>query len=303
MAHKKYLIVVAGPTASGKTALSIELAQHFDAEIISCDSRQFYQEMSIGTAKPNAEEMAAAKHHFVDCMSIERDYNVGDFERETIAFLEDYYQKKDIAIMVGGSGLYIRAVCDGVDHYPEVDKKIRESLNLQLEEKGIESLQEELRVSDPDYYAKVDLANPHRLIRALEICRGTGQAFSSFQGKNRPERPFEIIKVGINWAREKLYERINLRVDLMMEAGLLEEVRSLYSKKELNALQTVGYRELFDHIDGITTLEEAVELLKRNTRRFAKRQMTWFRKEKGLYWIEAGTETSEVIEYLESEIT
>jgi len=295
---QKYLIVIEGPTASGKTGLSIELAKHFDAEILSCDSRQFYKEMSIGTAKPDAEERAAAVHHFVDCMSIERDYNVGDYEREVIAFLEDYYTKKDVAIMVGGSGLYIRAVCEGVDEFPEVDKSIREEIIEELETKGLEALQEELKGSDPNYYAKVDLKNPHRIIRALEICRGTGKPFSSFHGQGKVERPFQVIKIGIDWERPALYDRINLRVDLMMKAGLLEEVKTLYPKRELNALQTVGYRELFGYLDGTTNLEEAVELLKRNTRRYAKRQMTWFRKEKDLHWVKANTPVEEVVDLI-----
>ena len=298
MTSTNYLIVIAGPTASGKTALSIDLAQHFDAEILSCDSRQFYKEMNIGTAKPDAEELAAATHHFVDCMSIERDYSIGDFEREAIAFLEDYYKQKSVAIMVGGSGLYIRAICDGVDEYPEVDKNIRTALMQELEEKGIEALQAELKELDEVYYNKVDLANPHRVVRALEICRGTGQPFSSFQGKNRVKRPFEVIKVGIDWDRALLYDRINRRVDLMMEAGLLEEAKSLYPKKHLNALQTVGYREFFDHFDGLTTLDEAVALVKRNTRRYAKRQMTWFRKE-NMHWVKPNSPAEDLIEWLE----
>jgi tRNA dimethylallyltransferase len=299
---QKYLIVIEGPTASGKTGLSIELAKHFDAEILSCDSRQFYKEMSIGTAKPDAEERAAAVHHFVDCMSIERSYNVGDYEREAIAFLEDYYTQKDIAIMVGGSGLYIRAVCEGVDEFPEVDKSIREAITGELETNGLEALQEELKGSDPDYYEKVDLKNPHRIIRALEICRGSGKPFSSFHGQGKVQRPFQVIKIGINWERPVLYDRINLRVDLMMEAGLLEEVKFLYPKRKLNALQTVGYRELFGYLDGTTTLIEAIELLKRNTRRYAKRQMTWFRKEKDLHWVKAGAEPLEVAEWVEEQM-
>ena len=298
----KYLIVIVGPTASGKTALSIELAKHFDAEILSCDSRQFYREMTIGTAKPDAEELAAVAHHFVDNLSIEQDYNAGDFERDAMAFLEAYYIKKDVAIMVGGSGLYIRALCDGVDYFPEVDRGIRERLSQELEAGGLEGLQEELKASDPVYYTKVDLQNPHRVIRALEICRGTGEAFSSFQEKNKVERPFKIIKIGIDWLRAELYARINLRVDLMLEAGLLEEARSLYPQRHLNALQTVGYREFFDHFDGLTTLDEAVELLKRNTRRYAKRQMTWFRKEKDLIWVKAGVSLGEVVALVDGEM-
>lgn len=295
---KKYLIVIEGPTASGKTALAIQLAQHYQAEILSCDSRQFFKEMTIGTAKPSAEELAAAKHHFVDCLSIEEAYNIGDFERDVLAFLEGYYQEKNVAIMVGGSGLYIRAVCEGIDVFPEVDKKIRATLMQTLEQEGIEVLQKELEDLDPIYYHKVDLSNPHRLIRALEICRGTGQPFSSFQGKNKALRPFEIIKIGIDWDRTQLYERINKRVDLMMEAGLLKEAKDLYPKRHLNALQTVGYREFFDHFEGKTSLKEAIDLVKRNTRRYAKRQLTWLRKEEGLHWIKAGSPVEGLIDWI-----
>lgn len=300
--NKKYLIVIAGPTASGKTALSIEVANALNAEILSCDSRQFYQEMTIGTAKPNAEELAAALHHFVDCWSIHRDYSIGDYEREVTAFLADYYKKHDVAIMVGGSGLYIKAVCEGVDTYPDVDKGIRVNLMETLEKKGIEVLQEELKERDLVYYNKVDLSNPHRLVRALEICRGTNKPFSSFQGKQHVQRPFEVVKIGIDWERAKLYERINKRVDLMMEAGLLEEAKALYPLRALNALQTVGYREFFDYFDEKTSLEEAVELVKRNTRRYAKRQMTWFRKEKEMHWVKAGAPVSELLNWLKTQL-
>lgn len=300
--NKKYLIVVAGPTASGKTALAIQLAQAFEAEILSCDSRQFFKETTIGTAKPDAEELAAAVHHFVDCLSIEEAYNIGDYERDVLAFLETYYQKHDTAIMVGGSGLYIKAVCEGLDSYPKVEETIRVELNQLLEKEGIEALQEALKEADPVYYDKVDLSNPHRLIRALEICRGTGQPFSSFQGKNKVQRPFEVIKLGIEWDRTALYDRINRRVDLMVDAGLIEEAKSLYPKRALNALQTVGYREFFDYFDGETSLEEAIELVKRNTRRYAKRQLTWLRKEKDLHWIKAGTEIDQVVELVKNKL-
>lgn len=298
----KYLIVVAGPTASGKTALAIRLAQEFNAEILSCDSRQFFKETTIGTAKPDAKELAAAVHHFVDCFSIEETYNIGDYERDVLAFLETYYQKHNIAIMVGGSGLYIKAVCEGLDRYPKVDEAIRVELNQLLEKEGINALQDALKEVDPIYYDKVDLSNPHRLIRALEIYKGTGQPFSSFQGKNKVERPFEVIKLGLDWDRTKLYDRINRRVDLMLEAGLVEEAKSLYPKRALNALQTVGYREFFDFFDGKTSLEEAIELVKRNTRRYAKRQLTWLRKEKDLHWIKAGTDIDQVVDLVNDKL-
>jgi tRNA dimethylallyltransferase len=300
--NTKYLIVVAGPTASGKTALAIELAQHFETEILSCDSRQFFKETNIGTAKPSPEELGAAVHHFVDCLSITEAYNIGDYERDVLSFLETYYQKNNIAIMVGGSGMYIRAVCEGLDVYPRIDENIRVELNELLEKEGIEALQEELKLADPIYYAKVDLSNPHRLIRALEIFRGTGEPFSSFQGKNKVQRPFEVIKLGIDWDRAALYDRINRRVDLMLEAGLLEEAKALYPQRALNALQTVGYREFFDYFDAKTSLKEATELVKRNTRRYAKRQLTWLRKETNLNWIKAGTKVEEVIDLLKTKM-
>lgn len=300
--NTKYLIVVAGPTASGKTSLAIELAHYFESEILSCDSRQFFKETNIGTAKPNAEELAAAVHHFVDCLSITEAYNIGDYERDVLSFLDTYYQKNDIAIMVGGSGMYIRAVCDGLDVYPTVDETIRVQLNELLEKEGIEALQKELQVADPVYYSKVDLSNPHRLIRALEIYRGTGEPFSSFQGKNKVQRPFQVIKLGIDWERAALYDRINRRVDLMLEAGLLEEAKALYPQRALNALQTVGYREFFDYFDAKISLKEATELVKRNTRRYAKRQLTWLRKEKELHWIKAGTSGEDVISFLKTKL-
>ncbi len=295
---KNYLIIIAGATASGKTALAIDLANRFGAEILSCDSRQFFREMTIGTAKPDAEELAAAPHHFIDSLSIEEDYNVGDFERDALQWLENYYQKKNIAIMVGGSGLYIKAVCEGLDSYPKVDKSIRLALQELLEKEGIAALQNELQQLDPLYYAKVDLANSQRVIRALEICRGTGQPFSSFQGKNEVKRPFEVIQLGIKWERPKLYERINLRVDLMLEQGLEAEARGLYPLRHLNALQTVGYQEFFDYFDGNISQTKAVELIKRNSRRYAKRQMTWFRKSENMIWVNAGTPSSTVVDLL-----
>jgi len=300
--NTKYLIVVAGPTASGKTTLAIDLAQHFDTEILSYDSRQFFKETNIGTAKPTAKELAAAVHHFVDCLSIEEAYNIGDYERDVLSFLENYYQKNNIAIMVGGSGMYIRAVCEGLDVYPEVDKEIRVQLNELLEQEGIEALQKELAAVDPVYYSKVDTSNPHRLIRALEIYRGTGEPFSSFQGKNKVQRSFKVIKLGIDWERAELYDRINRRVDLMLEAGLLEEAKILYPQRALNALQTVGYREFFNYFDGKIALKEAVELVKRNTRRYAKRQLTWLRKEKNLEWIKAGTSVEEVVNLIQEKM-
>lgn len=297
---EKILLVVAGPTASGKTALGIQLAQYYHTEILSADSRQFYKEMEIGTAKPSLEERVMAPHHFVDSLSIEQAYNVGDFERDALTFLEQFYQESDLAILVGGSGLYIKAVCEGLDVFPPVSAGVREGLIQVLEDQGIEKLQEELAVADPIYYNKVDRSNPHRLIRALEICRSTGQAFSSFQGKGRAIRPFKTLTIAINWERTELYARINKRVDWMIQVGLVEEAKALYPYQQFNALQTVGYRELFDHFNGLTDLHTAIELIKRNTRRYAKRQLTWLRKQEGVFWVNPDVALEEIVAWVET---
>ena len=282
----KYLIVIAGPTASGKTALAIELAKYFNAEIISADARQFFKEMNIGTAKPNEEELSAVKHHFINSHSIQDAYSVGDYEKDVISLLADYYKEKDIAILAGGSGLYIRAICEGVDKYPEVPEEIRSELQILFQQNGIEILQKELEICDPDYYSRVDIQNPHRLIRAIEVFRASGKPFSSFQKDEKIKRPFKIIKIGLDWEREKLYERINHRVDQMIENALEEEARSLFELKHLNALQTVGYQELFSYFENKISREEAINLIKQNTRNYAKRQMTWFRKEREMNWFD-----------------
>jgi tRNA dimethylallyltransferase len=300
--EENILIIVMGPTASGKTALSIDIAQHFGAEIISCDARQFYREMEIGTAKPDAEELVAVPHHFINSHSIHEDYSAGDFERDAIAFLEDYYQNHQIAVMVGGSGLYVRLVCEGADEFPEVPEGTRESLQALFEEEGIEALQKELQVKDPDYFEQVDQANPVRLIRALEVCRASGKPYSSFLNQPKKVRNFRPIKVAWDWDRQKLYDRINLRVDLMLKAGLEEEARSLYPYRHLNALQTVGYQEWNAYFEGQISRDEAIELIKRNSRRYAKRQLTWCRKEKELDWFKAGTKSSKIIQFLEEKI-
>ncbi|MBL7473412.1 tRNA (adenosine(37)-N6)-dimethylallyltransferase MiaA [Robertkochia sediminum] len=286
----KHLITVVGPTAIGKTALAIALAQRWDTEIISSDSRQFFKEMRIGTAVPEPDELAAAKHHFIQHISIHTPYSVGDFERDTLETLDTLFKAHDVVIMAGGSGLYADAVINGMDEFPEVDAQVREQLNKVLEEEGISSLQHKLMELDPEHFKKIDIHNPHRLIRALEICIGTGKPYSSFLAKPKPVRPFKTIKVGLTADREMIYSRINLRVDKMMEGGLLEEARALYPHKALNALQTVGYKELFDHFDGKITLEEAVALIKRNTRRFAKRQLTWYRKDESILWFDHDTD-------------
>ncbi|MBS1531879.1 MAG: tRNA (adenosine(37)-N6)-dimethylallyltransferase MiaA [Bacteroidetes bacterium] len=284
----KTLIVIAGPTASGKTALAIELAQKLDTEIISADSRQFYREMSIGTAKPSPEELARAKHHFIDSLSITDTFSVGDFEREGLTTLENIFKTHDAAIMVGGSGLFIKAICEGFDDLPITSPEIRQRLNKELEENGITYLQEKLKIADPAYYSQVDLSNPQRLIRALDVYESAGAPFSSFRKGAASSRYFRIVKIGIDLPREVLYKRINQRADNMIEQGLVEEVRSLLPYRYLNALNTVGYSEVFDYFDGKIDLETAVSLIKQNTRRYAKRQMTWFRKDKEVYWINPG---------------
>lgn len=282
----KYLISIVGATAIGKTALSIKLANHFNTEIISCDSRQFFKEMTIGTAVPSAEELNAAKHHFIQHISIFDGYNVGQFENDAITKLDALFEKHDVVVMVGGSGLYVDAVIKGLDDFPKVDPAIRLTLNQELETKGITHLQEQLLELDPVYYKKVALENPHRLIRALEICIGSGKPYSSFLKDKTATRNFTAIKVGLTADRPIMYDRINRRVAIMMNEGLLEEAKALHPHKALNALQTVGYRELFEYMDGNCTLEFAVSEIQKNTRRFAKRQGTWFRRDEHTLWFD-----------------
>ena len=273
---KKNLIVIAGPTAVGKTALSIELAKFYKCPVISADSRQFYKEMSIGTAKPTKEEMQDVPHYFIDNISIHDTYNVGQFERESIDCIETLFKEHEQLILVGGSGLYINAILNGVDEFEEIPAHIREQLIKDFEEKGLIYLQEQLKQKDEVYYNQVDLNNPQRIMRALEVCIHNNKPYSSFRTKEKKQRSFENINILINTDREALYNRINKRVDIMMQNGLLEEVKSLYPYKHLNALNTVGYKELFDFIDNKCILEEAVNLIKQNSRRYAKRQLTWF---------------------------
>lgn len=273
---KKNLIIIAGPTAVGKTALAIELAKHYSCPVISADSRQFYKEMSIGTAKPTIDEMQDVPHYFVDHISIQDTYNVGQYERDAIQLIETLFKEHEQLIVVGGSGLYINAIMNGVDEFEEIPSHIREGLIKDFEEKGIVYLQEQLKQRDEVYYGQVDLNNPQRLMRALEVCIHTNKPFSQFRTNIKKERPFDVFPILINSNREALYAKINHRVDVMMQQGLMDEVISLYQFKHLNALNTVGYKELFDVIDKKTSLEEAVNLIKQNTRRYAKRQLTWF---------------------------
>ena len=296
----KYLITVIGATAIGKTALSIKLAQHFKADIISSDSRQFYKEMKIGTAVPNNEELAAAKHHFIQNRSIFDDYSVGQFEKDALVKLNELFSINNFAVMVGGSGLYTNAVLTGLDYFPEVDSSIRTQLNKQIDNGEFELLQHQLKELDIDSYNAIEIENPHRLVRALEICIGTGKPYSSFKNKNKELRNFTPIKIGLMADREIMYQRINKRVDIMMEEGLLDEAKTLYKHKDLNALQTVGYRELFNYLDGNCTLEFAVEEIKKNTRRFAKRQVTWNKKDSSIHWFDFKTDTSDIIQKVET---
>ncbi|WP_424000379.1 tRNA (adenosine(37)-N6)-dimethylallyltransferase MiaA [Maribacter sp. IgM3_T14_3] len=282
----KTLISVVGPTAIGKTKLAILLAQHYNIEIISADSRQFFKEMNIGTAVPSIDELSQAKHHFIQHKSITEQYTVGDYEREAIEKLADLFKKHDVVIMVGGSGLYVNAVTDGLNTFPTVDPNIREELNDELSKKGIRVLQSRLRHLDPIYYEKVDIHNPQRVIRALEVAIGSGQPYSSYINKPKAKREFKVLSVGLKADRPLIYDRINSRVDLMVEAGLLDEAKSVLTFKEYNALQTVGYKELFKYLDGEWTLDFAISEIKKNTRRFAKRQLTWFLRNEETKWVD-----------------
>lgn len=297
-----FLINIVGPTAIGKTALAIKLAHHFGTEIISSDSRQFFKEMSIGTAVPSEEELSEAVHHFIQHKSIFESYSVGDFERDTIKFLESFYKKNSIIIMVGGSGLYSNAVLYGLDEFPDISQQIREDLNSEYKDKGIEFLQKKLQQLDPQHYENVDIYNPQRIIRALEVCIGTGKAYSSFLNKKKKDRFFSFIQIGLIAEREAMYNRINLRVEKMLEDGLFREVQSLYKYKNLNALQTVGYREFFDFLDSKINFNQAIELTKMNTRRFAKRQLTWYNKQTDIQWFDYKTNLPEIVNYINSKL-
>ena len=287
------LIVILGPTAIGKTSLSIDIAKEFDTEIISADSRQFFREMNIGTAKPSEQQLKQVKHHFINSLSIKDEYNVGEFEKDALKILQRIFSSPNgggregaTAVMVGGSGLYINAVCNGFDDVPSSDKKVRENIMEMYKKEGLEYLRNTLKKLDKEHYSIVDLSNPHRMIRAIEVCMVTGKKYSELRKGTKEKRNFSIVKIGLDMEREKLYERINTRVDEMMNEGLLNEVKSLLKSKELNSLNTVGYKELFEHLEGKYDLTRAVELIKQNTRNFAKRQLTWFRKDKEIKWFE-----------------
>ena len=296
----KYLISIVGATAIGKTSLSIALAKHFNTEIVSSDSRQFYKEMYIGTAVPNPEELKAAPHHFIQNRSIFEDYSVGQYEKDALATLELLFKKNHIIILVGGSGLYTNAIINGLDEFPKVDIEIRNKLNKEIQLGNIQKLQDQLKELDIESYNTIEIDNPHRLVRALEICIGTGKTYSSFKNKPKIKRNFTPIKIGLSSDREIMYDRINRRVDIMIEKGLLDEARKLHEHKNLNALQTVGYRELFEHFDGNCSLDFAISEIKKNTRRFAKRQVTWNKKDEEIIWFDFKTDVSEIIRKIES---
>ena len=300
----KFLITIVGPTAIGKTALSIALANYFKCEILSCDSRQFYREMSIGTAVPSTEELASAKHHFIQNKSIFDEYTVGDFEKEAISKLDELFLKNDFAILVGGSGLYVDAVLKGFDAFPSIDASVRKAVNSNYEKLGITYLQEQLKTLDPSYFQKISeenpqtLQNPQRMMRFVEVGLGTGKPYSSFLNQKQNSRNFTPILIGLEAERNVIYDRINQRVAIMINQGLLDEAKQLFPHKELNALQTVGYRELFSYFEGEFSLEFAIEEIKKNTRRFSKRQLTWFKRNEKTKWFDYSTDKNEIINYI-----
>lgn len=302
----KYLITIIGPTAIGKTSLSIALAQQFECEIISCDSRQFFKEMRIGTAVPSNEELAAAPHHFIQNKSIFENYSVGDFEKEAIAQLNELYQTNDFAILVGGSGLYVDAILKGFDSFPDIEATVREKVNADYEQHGISNLQDQLALLDSNYFQKISLENPQtlqnpqRMMRFVEVCIGTGKPYSSFLNQAKNNRDFTPIIIGLEAERSVMYDRINQRVDIMINEGLLAEAQQLYPQKELNALQTVGYRELFRYFDGNDSLDFAIEEIKKNTRRFSKRQLTWFKRTENAQWFDYLTDRNEINQHIKT---
>ena len=293
----KKLFIILGPTASGKTALSIELAKKLNTEIISCDSRQFYKELKIGAAPPSKEQLQKIKHHFIQHLSIKENYNIGRFEEDSIKKISSLFKIYDNLILVGGSGLYIDAVCNGLDNIPQTPKEIRDRINNEFSEKGINWLQEKVKKIDLDFYQKSDISNPQRLKRCLEVYQNTGEKISSFYKKERRKRDFKIIKIGISIEREKLYNRINQRVDQMIKNGLIDEAKKLFQHQKLNALNTVGYKELFDFFDNKIDIETAVEDIKKNSRRLSKRQMTWFKRDKQINWFKINKE-NEIIKFI-----
>ena len=298
---KKTLIVITGPTAVGKTALCLDLATHFGIPIINADSRQIYRELKIGTAQPTEEQMQQVKHYFVGTLGLEDYYSASLFEQQVLKLLDHLFQLHDYALITGGSMMYIDAVCDGIDDIPTIDDKTRTLMKQRLANEGLKALVEELRQLDPEYYEIVDRQNPRRVVHALEICTMTGETYTSFRKREKRQRPFRIVKIGLNREREELYDRINQRVDQMMELGLLEEAKRLYPLRHLNALNTVGYKEIFDYLEGHWSLEEAVERIKGNTRRYARKQLTWYKKDEHIHWFHP-QDKEEIIRYIMSQV-
>ena len=296
----KTLIVITGPTAVGKSQLCLDIARHFDIPIINADSRQIYKELSIGTAKPSAEDQQAVKHYFVSALSLQDYYSASLFESQVTDLLNTLFKTSDYALMAGGSMMYIDAVCDGIDDIPTIDDETRATMKQRLKDEGLQKLCEELQSLDPEYYEIVDRQNPKRVVHALEICTMTGQTYTSFRKREKKDRPFHIVKIGLNRDREELYNRINARVDEMMQKGLLEEAEALYPMRELNALNTVGYKELFEYFNGCWSLEEAVERIKGNTRRYARKQLTWYKKDPQIRWFHPD-QKKEIIDYIITE--
>jgi len=294
---EKTLIVITGPTAVGKTALCLDVAKHFHIPVINADSRQIFRELKIGTAPPTEAQMQQVHHDFVGMLGLDDYYSASLFEQQVLELLDRQFLSSDYALMAGGSMMYIDAVCDGIDDIPTIDDQTRTMMKQRLADEGLEALCEELRQRDPEYYEIVDRQNPRRVVHALEICLMTGKTYTSFRKREKRQRPFNIIKIGLNRPREELYDRINRRVDQMMADGLLEEAKALYPKRHLNALNTVGYKELFDYIDGRWPLEEAVERIKGNTRRYARKQLTWFKKDESIRWFHPD-ETETIIKYI-----
>ena len=297
----KTLIVLTGPTGIGKTGIGIKIAQKFNTEIVSSDSRQIFKELTIGTAVPSQQELNTVKHHFIHSHSIHENYNASRYETEALQLLETLFLTHDVVVVVGGSMMYIDAICKGIDIMPDSDPEIRDSLKQQLENEGIESLRLQLKTLDPEYYKIVDLKNPNRIIHALEMCLMTGKTFTSFRTNPNKERPFSIIKLGLNCDRAILHNRINQRVDIMVKEGLENEARSVYHQKHLNSLNTVGYRELFSFFDGDISKDRAFELIKRNSRRYARKQLTWFRRDSLMSWFDPN-QLDEIIEFIDSQI-
>ena len=301
MANRRFLVLIVGPTAVGKTDFCLKLANFFNSEIISCDSRQFYREMNLGTAKPSESELSLVRHHFINSLSVEDVYDVKKFENEAIDLLENLFQKHQILILTGGSGLFADAVIDGLDEMPQIDERIRKELIDEYNQKGLTFLQDQVALLDPVYFGQVDRQNPQRLMRAIEVFRGTGKPFSSFRVKAKVKRDFEVIKIGLERPRNELYARIDLRMDQMITDGLFEEASALFPKRHLNALQTVGYSEIFGYLEGSYDREEAIRLLKRNSRRYAKRQLTWFKRDQSIHWFEPSQE-EEILQYIKNQI-